>query len=57
MSKFLNWLGDLVNRIMYPGYYDIDYEESVGEEARPHWITNDEDEYTKAMLNSERFDG
>jgi len=51
MIRLLNWIGRVFST------QDIDYEESVGEEARPHWITNDEDEYIEAMLNSERFDG
>lgn len=44
------WFFDIPNEVLF-------YEESIGEETRPHWITNDEDEYNEAMLNSERFDG
>jgi len=48
MIKLLNWIGRVFST------QDIDYEETLGEEARPHWVKDNDDEYIEAMLNSEK---
>lgn len=41
------WFFDIPDETLF-------YEESIGEEARPHWVKDNEDEYIEAMLNSEK---
>lgn len=44
MRSLLDWIGNLVGRIIYPAYYHIDYEESLGEEFRPWRIRESKDD-------------
>ena len=41
------WFFDIPDEALF-------YEESIGEEARPHWVKDSDDEYIEAMLNSEK---
>jgi hypothetical protein len=40
MRWLLNWIG----RVFYPAYYDIDYDENLGEDVRPYRIRESEDD-------------
>lgn len=43
--RFLNWIADMVGRFLYPAYFsDLDYDDEVGEDVRPHNIKGKDDE-------------
>ena len=43
MRSLLDWIGNLVGRIVYPAYYDINYEDA-GEDVRPWRIRESKDD-------------
>ena len=44
MRWLLDWFGTLVGRVFYPAYYDIDYDENLGEDVRPYRIRKNDDD-------------
>ena len=44
MLWLLDWMGNFVGRVFYPAYYNIDYDDNLGEDVRPHHIKGKIDE-------------
>lgn len=44
MRSLLDWFGNVAGRIFYPAYYDIDYDENLGEDVRPYRIRESKDD-------------
>jgi hypothetical protein len=40
----MRWLLDWIGRVFYPAYYDIDYENNLGEDTRPYRIRESKDD-------------
>ena len=44
MRWLLDWMTSFVGRVFYPAYYDIDYDDNLGEDVRPYRIRESKDD-------------